>query len=127
MQSEFEKIRTRITPNVVTQWVLIKVNEKNRLVLVTTCHPRLKDLSTLIKRNLQHLYADQEIKKVFTSAPFVSFWSARNLKRILVRSKVYPLDKKVSSETCNGKWCSSPRILVKRIRLNPFRLNRNVK
>ena len=73
--------------------------------LVTTYHPRPKDLSSLIKRNLQYLYADQEVKKVFTPAPFVSFRSARNLKSFLVRSKVYPLERKTGSEKCNGKRC----------------------
>ena len=66
-------------------------------------HPRIQDLSSLIKRNLQYLYADQEVKKVFTPAPFVSFRSARNLKSFLVRSKVYPLERKIGSEKCNGK------------------------
>ena len=42
---------------------------------------------------------------VLTPAPFVSFGSARNLKSFLVRSKVYPLDRKVGSEKCNGKRC----------------------
>ena len=73
--------------------------------LVSTYHPRLKDLSSLIKRNLQYLYADQEVKKVVTPAPFVSFRSARNLKSFLVRSKVYPLERKTGSEKCNGKRC----------------------
>ena len=73
--------------------------------LVTTYHPRLKDLSSLIKRNLQYLYADEEVKKVFTPAQFVSFRSARNLKSFLVRSKVYPLERKTGSEKCNGKRC----------------------
>ena len=62
--------------------------------LVTTYHPRLKDLSSLIKGNLQYLYADQEVKKVFTPVPFVSFRSARNLTSFLVKSKVYPLERK---------------------------------
>ena len=73
--------------------------------LVTTYYPRLKDLSSLIKKNLQYLYADREVKKVFTPAPFVSFSSVRNLERFLVRSKFYPLDRKVGSEKCNGKQC----------------------
>ena len=73
--------------------------------LVTTYHPRLKDLSSLIKKNLQYLYADQEVNKVFTPAPFVSFRSVRNLKSVLLRSKVYPLDRKVSSEKWNVKRC----------------------
>ena len=30
------------------------------VLLVTTYHPKLKDLNSLIKRNLQYLYADQE-------------------------------------------------------------------
>ena len=73
--------------------------------LVTTYYPRLKDLSSLIKKNLQYLYADREVKKVFTPAPFVSFRSVRNLERFLVRSKFYPLDRKVGSEKCNRKQC----------------------
>ena len=80
-----------------------KREKETGIPLVTTFHPRLKDLSSLIKRNLQYLYPDQELKKVFTPAPFVSFRSARNLKSFLVRSKFYPLDRKVGSEKCNGK------------------------
>ena len=82
-----------------------KREKETGIPLVTTYHPRLKDLSSLIKRNLQYLYADQEVKKVFTPAPFFPFRSARNLKSFLVRSKVYPLDRKVGSEKCNGKRC----------------------
>ena len=39
------------------------------------------------------------------SAPFVSFKSMRNLKSYLVRSKIYPLERKVGSEKCNSKRC----------------------
>ena len=52
--------------------------------------------------NLQYLYADQEIKKVFTPVPFVSFRSAINLKRFLVRSKFFLLKRKPGSGKCNG-------------------------
>ena len=65
----------------------------------------VKDFSSLIKRNLQYLYADQEVRKVFYTWPFVSFRSARNLKSVLVKSKDYPLNSKVGSEKCNGKRC----------------------
>ena len=71
-----------------------KQEKETGVPLVTTYHPRHKDLNSLIKRNLQHLYADQEVKKMFTPSPFVSFRSARNLKNFLVRSKVYPLNRK---------------------------------
>ena len=46
-----------------------KQEKETGIPLVTTYHPRPKDLSSLIKRNLQYLYADQEVKKVFTPAP----------------------------------------------------------
>ena len=71
-----------------------KQEKETGIPLVTTYHPRLKDLSSLIKGNLQYLYADQVVKEVFTPAPFVSFRSARNLTSFLVRSKVYPLERK---------------------------------
>ena len=82
-----------------------KQEKETGIPLVTTYHPRLKDLSSLIKKNLQYLYADQKVENVFTPAPFVSFRSVRNFKSFLVRSKVYPLDRKVGSEKCNGERC----------------------
>ena len=51
------------------------------------------------------MYEDQETKRVFTPAPFVSFQSGRNLKSFLVRSNVYNLDRKIDSAKCNGKRC----------------------
>ena len=49
--------------------------EKETVVpLVTTYHLRRKDLNRLmIERNLQYLYVDQVVMKVFTPAPFVYF------------------------------------------------------
>ena len=75
----------------------------NGVPLVVTYNPSFKNLGFLIRMNLQFLYADPETKKVFTPAPFVSFRSARNLKTFFVRSKVYPLERKVCSAKCNGK------------------------
>ena len=58
-----------------------------------------------MRKNLQLLYTDEEVKKVFSPVPFVSFSSTRNLISYLVRSKIYPLERKVSSEKCNSKRC----------------------
>ena len=79
--------------------------KETSIPLVTTYHPRLKDISSLIKRNLQYLYADQQVKKVFTTASFVSFKSARNLNFFLVRSKVYPFERKTGFENVMEKRC----------------------
>ena len=79
--------------------------KENGVPLVLTYNPNFNNLSFLIRKNLQLLYADPETKRAFTSAPFVSFRSARSSKSFLVRSKVYLLERKVGSAKCNGKRC----------------------
>ena len=68
-------------------------------------NPAFKNLSQVIRKNLQLLYADEQVKKVFSPSPFVSFRSMRNLKSYLVRSKIYPLERKVGSEKYKSKRC----------------------
>ena len=77
----------------------------NGIPLVVTYNPTFKKLFQVIRKNLQLLYADKEVKKLFSPAPFVSFRGTINLKSYLVRSKIYPLDRKVSSENCKSKRC----------------------
>ena len=79
--------------------------KENGVPLVITHNPNFMSLSFLIRKNLQFFYAQPEIKRVFTPTRFVPFWSVRNLKDLLVRSKVYPLERKVSSAKWNGKHC----------------------
>ena len=79
--------------------------KENSVPLVVTYNPNFKNLSFLIRKNLQFLYADPETERVFMPAPFVSFRSVRNLKSFLVRSKVHPIERKVGSAKCNGKRC----------------------
>ena len=100
-----------------------KREKETGIPLVTTYYPRLKDLSSLIKRNLQYLYAEQDVKNVFTPAPFASFRSARNLKSFLVRAKVYPLDRKVGSEKCNRKRCLVCLKVAETDTFEPFQTN----
>ena len=77
----------------------------NGVSLVVTYNPVFKNLFQVIRKNLQLLYADEEIKKVFSPAPFVSFRSTRNLKSYLIRSKIYPLEREVGSEKGKSKRC----------------------
>ena len=76
----------------------------NGVPLVVTYNPLFKNLFQVIRKNLQ-LYADEEVKKVLSPAPFVSLRSTRNLKSYLVWSKIYPLERKVGSEKCKSKHC----------------------
>ena len=72
--------------------------KENGVPLVVTYNPNFNNLSFLIRKNLQFLYEDPETKRV-------SFRSVRNLKSLLVRSKVYPLERQVDSAKCKSKRC----------------------
>ena len=77
----------------------------NGLSLVVTHNPAFKNLFQVMRKNLQLLYADKQVKKVFSLAPFLSFRSTRNLKLYLVTSKIYPLERKAGSEKPKSKGC----------------------
>jgi len=73
--------------------------------LVITFHPKLSDVGKILWENLDVLYKDEEAKKVFSPPPFVSFKAPRNLKSHLVRSKLYPMERKTGSAKCNKNSC----------------------
>ena len=77
----------------------------NGISLVVTYNPAFKSLSQVIRKNFQLLYLEEQVKKLFLPAPFVSLRSTRNLKSYLVKSKIYPVERKVGSEKCKSKCC----------------------
>ena len=80
-------------------------NKVNGVPLVVTYNQAIKNLFQVKRKNLQLLYADEEVKKVFSPAPFVSFRSTIKLTSYLVRSKIYPIERKVGSKKCKSKRC----------------------
>ena len=62
--------------------------------LFVTNNPRFHNLSNTIKKLFFYLYAEEQVKKVFTPAPFLSFRSGYSLRSQKVRTKVYPLIRK---------------------------------
>ena len=80
-------------------------NKSVGVPFVVTYHPHLKNISKITKKHTKHLYADPEVRSVFTPLPFVSFRSVRNLRSHLVRSKLYPQERKTGSPKCNGPRC----------------------
>ena len=84
-----------------------KSSDKNHnmkgILLVVRYHPLLKSYSGITDKNLSVLYMDKKVKKLFTPRPMVSFRSARKLSSYLVRAKLYPLERTVSSCKCEGK------------------------
>ena len=80
-------------------------NKSVGVLFVVTYHPHLKNISKIIKKHIKHLYADPEVRSVFTPLPFVSFRPGQNLRRHLVRSKLYPQEQKTGSSKCNSPSC----------------------
>ena len=72
---------------------------------VTSQHPLLKSLSSIVNNNICLLHMDQEVRRTFTPQPMVSYRSARKLSSYLVRAKLYPIERKVGSCKCKGKRC----------------------
>ena len=70
---------------------------------VVTYHPILQALNDIIKRNLNWLYTDNEVKNLFSPGPMVSFRSARKLTGFLVRAKVYPLERRLDHAVVTKK------------------------
>ena len=81
--------------------------------LVVTYQPHLNSLSKMIGRNLRHFHADQLVKPVFTSAPFLSFKTALNLRVHLLRSKRYPLKQSTGYYKCNTLRCQAGKNVKK--------------
>ena len=70
-----------------------------------TDHPKLKSTKNVILKYLDLLYMDNEVKRVFTPKPMISFRSARKLSSYLVRAKLYPTERTVGSYKCIRKRC----------------------
>ena len=74
--------------------------------LVVTYHPRFHNLTNTIRKLFIYLYAKEQVKKVFTPTPFVSFRSDQvSLRSYLVRAKVYPLIREKGYSYCGKSRC----------------------
>ena len=48
---------------------------------------------------------NQEVKKTFNPQFMVSYQNAGKLCRYIVRTKLYPIERKIGSSKCISKWC----------------------
>ena len=80
-------------------------NKSNGVPFVLTYHPLLKKVNYIIRKHSHLLYMNDEVKKVFQAGPMVSFRSPRNLSSCLVRSKMYPMERKTGSCKCKSNRC----------------------
>ena len=76
-----------------------KDTSEQSVSFVATYHPKLKDLGKLINNLQLFLYSD------FSPASIVSYRSARKIKDYIVRSEIYPIERKVGSYRCGNSRC----------------------
>ena len=81
------------------------INKRKRVPFAVTYHPKLKNLSKIIKDNLYLLYMNDEVKKTFTPSPMIPFRSSGKISSYIVRAKLYPLERTVGSSKCGKKRC----------------------
>ena len=65
------------------------INKRKGVPFVVTYHPKLKNLSKIIKDNLYLLYMNDEVKKTFTPSPMISFRSSRIISSYIVSVGFY--------------------------------------
>ena len=80
-------------------------NTKERDTFFVTIQPELKVLQNMINRHLYLLHMNDEVKRVFTPKPMVSFRSFRKISSHLVRAKLFPIERTVGSFRCGSKRC----------------------
>ena len=84
---------------------------------VATYHPILQALNDIIKRNLNCLYAENEVKNLFSPGLMVSFPAAQKISSYLVRRKVYPLNVRLDYAFVAKNGVRFALMLLKRILL----------
>ena len=74
--------------------------------LVITYHPALNDVSRILNRHFGILMETEDLKRVFSKRPLVSFRTGKTLRKELVRAKVYQGSKEVlGCRGCGNSHC----------------------
>ena len=100
IEQEIEKVKFFRNGNVLRQR-----DPRKGVPFVLTYHPLFKSMGKIINKNLYLLYMNNEVKKVFTPKPMISFRSAKKMSCYLVRAKLYPEERSKGSFKCGSKRC----------------------
>ena len=62
---------------------------------VTTYPPKVNQLGKLIRDLISFFYNDEEAQKFLSTPPMVSYRSVGKIKDYMVRSKMYPVERRI--------------------------------
>ena len=71
----------------------------NGVPIVLLGHHRLKNVNDTTKNPLAFLYAKEQVDNIFTPPPFAHFVTDFNLKKNVIRAKVYPYQTSLTIQT----------------------------
>ena len=78
-------------------------NKEDKGVRLVATKQLLQNLGRIFHRDLDLLYTDHQIERVFAPGPMDSFCSAQKISSYLVRAKLYRLVRCVGSFKCGGR------------------------
>ena len=98
-----------------------KKKENERVPFVLTFHPRLRKLGTILHKHFHLLQSNERLRLAFTQPPMVAFRRLKNLRDMLVHSKMREEKKEeVSTSKCGGVRCKCCTNLME---LKEFQVN----
>ena len=108
IEQEIEKVKFFRNDNVLRQR-----DPRKGVPFGLTYHTLFKSMGKIINKNLYLLYMNNEVKKMFSPKPMISFRSARKMSSYLVRAKLYPEERtKGENYIINHKFNCNDKCLV---------------
>ena len=85
-----------------------KTREQKAIIpMVVTYNPDLPPVRRIVNQGWKLLHEDERLRKVFKNRPIIGYRKPKNLKDLLVRSKlVYEQEEEKGCSPCNYQRCS---------------------
>ena len=96
----------------ITQEESLRARERgttNRIPLVTTHNPHITFIAEIANRNWHFLQSKERLARIFQEPPLVAYRRPKNLRDILVSTKLKSKTTRANSTTGSGGPCSKPK------------------
>ena len=89
----------------------VKKHSDTKSILVTTWHPALKSLKSLLDRSYSIIENDQHLRQVFPQKPIIAFRKMKSIKNHIVRTNIIKKETSTTSPTQPCKKCKTCKII----------------
>ena len=83
----------------------MKKTINTRVPLVTTYHPQLRTIGSILHKHLPLLHASNLMTKIFPEVPLTAYRRPRNLRDLLVKARVKPIATDVTPKPTGSYKC----------------------